>query len=605
MDEDVRGVRLNVLSTPAAPEPAPLDTAVSEPLAIQTRGLLLGLAFVAVLHLGIEMRSGDPGVGVFLMALVTVISTIALLMMRRYGTFPGAVHLGCTGLLLAACELQLHQSDGGALGVAWFALVPLVAGSMRSFRAAAIWASFSLMAWAACLKILAGGLPLEFPLHEPTGTLAMIERALPFVAALMLVYGQAARLAGLNAKVRDMERLAAAARREARTTKRRLREEQKLRGGILSTLEQSQRTPLTGMYGLSGLLLQTRLDVEQRSMVEDIRVAATTLRSGLDQLSDLARLASGELQMEHKRFDLHDVLAEAAQPWVEPAESRETEIMVRVHPETPRFLLGDQSRICRALSYLIQRAVAKTEDGEVTIDVLPIAVDGGRAALRFMVEDGDRNMSPEAQAAIFDAMLRGDATEALDSDPQQAGMALCRGMAEALDGETGFRAADSERGTRLWMTLPMPAAPDTHGQGLFAADFKGQRALIVHAKEHARRQIADLMRAMGISAVEADSCPEALNMLELASDGARPFHIALVDERTLNGDARAFRETIEQRPALASTCLVLLTADADSGQRFLDAGIPAYLAKPVLPSALKDTVALAVGLREQAEQQSA
>ena len=94
-------------------------------------------------------------------------------------------------------------------------------------------------------------------------------------------------------------------------------------------------------------------------------------------------------------------------------------------------------------------------------------------------------------------------------------------------------------------------------------------------------------------------------MLELASDGARPFHIALVDERMLKSDARVFRETIEQRPALASTCLVLLTADVDSGQRFLDAGIPAYLAKPVLPSALKDTVALAVGLREQAAQQSA
>lgn len=340
-------------------------------------------------------------------------------------------------------------------------------------------------------------------------------------------------------------------------------------------------------------------------MVEDLRVAATTMRTGLDQLSDLARLASGELQMEHSRFDLHDVLAEATQPWVESAESRETEIMVRVHPETPRFLLGDQSRICRALSYLIQRAVAHTENGEITIDVLPLAVDGGRAALRFSVEDGDREMQPEVQAAIFDAMLRSDATEALDSDPKQAGLALCRGVADALDGETGFRAADSERGTLLWITLPMDAAPDSRGRGLFAADFEGQRALIVHGKDHPRRQIADLMRSMGISAVEADSCPEALNMLELASDGARPFHIALVDERVLNSDARVFRETIEQRPALASTCLVLLTADPNSGRRFLDAGIPAYLAKPVLPSALKDTVALAVGLREQAAQSSA
>jgi len=567
----------------------------------------MGLGLVAALHLGEELNLAQPSPGIHGMAALVVFSTFAWLLARNWRFARTAPHLVAAGLVLCAAEMGVHEGDGLDASIAWFALAPLVAGSLGSLRSGLTWTALSLAAWGTTAWLQQQGMLWQAPPLQSSGLLAWTVRVLPIAAAMMLLWGQGLRLKALRTSLADAEQRAARDARELRGTAQHLRDEQKLRGGLLDSLDHGHRTPLSGMLGITGLLLQTRLDAEQRRMVEDLRLAATTLRAGVDRLGDLARLAGGDLQFEHKTFDLHEVLADATQPWNERAAARGSEIVVQLHQGTPRFLSGDPERIRRVLDGLVSRAVECTDDGEIVVEVAPMAVAKGRAGLRFLVEDGSQVMSPETQAEVLDALMQRSTAEALDGLEGSASLALCRALADAMEGETGFRAAGEGRGTRLWVTLPLPAAADGRGQGLFAADFEGLRALVVHGSERPRRAIVEQLRAIGMSAVEADSCPEALNMLELASDGLRPFDLALVDETSLRIPLADLRERLLERPQLAGTCLVLLTACGapEECQRFLDAGVPAYLTKPVLPSALKDTIALAVGLRPQAAEDAA
>jgi two-component system, sensor histidine kinase and response regulator len=98
----------------------------------------------------------------------------------------------------------------------------------------------------------------------------------------------------------------------------------------------------------------------------------------------------------------------------------------------------------------------------------------------------------------------------------------------------------------------------------------------------------------------AESGPRALQMLRLAAEDGEPYDVAILDMKMPGMDGMELARAIKADPAISSTRLVLLTSMGRRGDsaEARQAGIEAYLTKPVKQSELYDTLATVIGAPE-------
>src|SRR5690606_1534802 len=166
---------------------------------------------------------------------------------------------------------------------------------------------------------------------------------------------------------------------------------------FLATLGHEVRTPMTGVLGMSELLLGTGLDARQRGYADAIRRAGEHLMRLVNDALDLARIEAGKLDLVVQPFDLPALLDEVG-GLVEPmARQRGLQFLCHVDAGTPRWLLGDAGRVRQILLNLLGNAVKFTESGSVSMQAAPIATGG----VRLVVSDTGPGLNAEQQAHLF------------------------------------------------------------------------------------------------------------------------------------------------------------------------------------------------------------
>ncbi len=142
---------------------------------------------------------------------------------------------------------------------------------------------------------------------------------------------------------------------------------------FLATLGHEVRTPMTGVLGMSELLLDTPLDTQQRGYVESVRRAGRHLLRLVNDALDLARIESGRLELADAPFDLRTVVDEAASLMAPLARQRGLAFLVDVAPDAPHGLRGDVNRVCQILLNLLANGIKFTEQGSVSLRVSALA----------------------------------------------------------------------------------------------------------------------------------------------------------------------------------------------------------------------------------------
>ncbi len=212
---------------------------------------------------------------------------------------------------------------------------------------------------------------------------------------------------------------------------------------------------MTGVLGMTELLLQTPLDVRQHGYASAIDTAGRHLLRLVNDALDLARIEAGKLSLEHHDFSVAMLLRQVvalAQPL---AERKGLSFQCHVDPAMPVALRGDASRLQQILLNLLSNAIKFTDRGEVSLHVTPAASDLG---VVFVVADSGPGLSAELQARLFRRF------EQCCPVPGRArcggsglGLAICRELATAMGGHIGV---DSTLGfgARFRVELPLPWA---------------------------------------------------------------------------------------------------------------------------------------------------
>jgi signal transduction histidine kinase/sugar lactone lactonase YvrE/BarA-like signal transduction histidine kinase len=355
---------------------------------------------------------------------------------------------------------------------------------------------------------------------------------------------------------------------------------------FLATLGHEVRTPMTGVLGMSELLLASRLDPRQRGQVESIQRAGEHLLRLVNDALDLSRIEAGKLQLDSDAFDLRGVVRDVAGLMAPLAERRGLAFADQVDAGAPVALQGDRTRVVQILMNLIGNAIKFTERGFVSLEALPLAGGG----VRFAVADSGPGLSEEQQQRLFRRFEQAEgARTAARYGGSGLGLAISQELAAAMGGRIDVESTPG-KGTRFIVDLPLPTAdlspapaPGAQGASSARASLQSLRVLLVEDDPTVADVLVGLLKAQGHDVVHA-----AHGLAALAEAATRRFDIGLLDLDLPGIDGLALARQLRAQGFAQPLVAVTARADAHAEPLSRAAGFDGFLRKPLTGAMLAE-----------------
>ena len=378
----------------------------------------------------------------------------------------------------------------------------------------------------------------------------------------------------------------AAAEVRARELAEEARTATEAKSAFLAEMSHEIRTPMTGVLGVTELLAEQKLTLDQRSLIETMQRSAEALLAIVNGVLDLSKIESGKLELDQTPFDPISVAEEVVSLLAPSLRGRPVELVLGADPAMSVPVVGDALRFRQVLFNLVGNAVKFTDAGSVVLGIRGRVTDG-IARLEITVSDTGCGIDPVDLDRIFGAFDQGRSASSATRSGSGLGLAIARKLVGLMDGEITARSKPGS-GSVFTVRVGLEVADEQTDDDQMRLE--GRRVLCILPGVMA--EAAPWLSREGASVVTVDDIPAAL---AVADDMSVP-DIVLLD---VGRDPAVLGARIDAvQAAFPATQLILsVPVDFDESLAPAAAGIP-RLRRPHLPRRLADQL-LTAGERGQ------
>ena len=359
---------------------------------------------------------------------------------------------------------------------------------------------------------------------------------------------------------------------------------------FLSTISHEIRTPMNVVLGMADMLKETELAPEQRHYLDVMVSNGNSLMDLINSVLDLARIESGRLELEQQQFELTELIDRTTATFAVQAHSKGLELVARIAPGTPEYLIGDPMRLRQIIVNLVANAIKFTESGGVVIEVESRLNSPALVELRFNVADSGIGIAKENLKKIFQNFTQVDSSVSRKYGGSGLGLAIAKRLTDLMHGKISV-ASEVGVGTKFAVTVEFPLAAEGGAVTPAAPDLRKHRVLIVDDHRINRQMLRETLTECHAEVSEAASADEALWSIRYAVAMNKPYQIVLLCMRMAEGGHKLLRRIGREQLPIAPAVPMLYSDDIrHQVARLKEYGLEIYLVKPIARRELFRTI---------------
>ncbi|WP_135078072.1 ATP-binding protein [Terasakiella sp. SH-1] len=399
----------------------------------------------------------------------------------------------------------------------------------------------------------------------------------------------------LEDQARELQKMA----QEHLLAKEKAEEASKAKSEFSAIISHELRTPLTGIMGITDLLLSSDLSDEHRNYIEGLKSSSNNLLLLLNDILDYSKFEAEQVILEPIAFDFNRLINNIVLSQTPAANEK----IIRLVQDTSKakeqiIVRADKTRLRQILLNFVTNAIKFTQNGTVIVRLIKQKETVQNLCLRIEIADTGIGIPDEHRDKLFKPFCQGDSSTTRKYGGTGLGLAICQKLIEAMGGRIGFDSVVDE-GTTFWFEVEFPKAEtcdiqtfDEPLSSLQPADHQSQdhktRLLLAEDNKVNSKVITTVLKRMGYDVDLAENGREAYEMVQ-----DNLYDLVLMDMQMPEMDGC---EATEKIRALGcekkDTPVIALTADvkAEKNERYQQAGINAFMSKPVDWVLLEETI---------------